>query len=198
MRCKMLAVSIMLVVAGISFIPTHGKADDDESESRIKRGFEIAPVKLNLTEKNRALVGLGSYLVNAVGSCNDCHTTPNYATGGNPFQQQPKQVNVAGYLAGGRLFNPPGVVSRNLTPDKTGLPEGGVMFDVFLRTMRTGFDRIQFHPALSPLLQVMPWPVFQDMTDHDLRAIYEYLKAIPCIEDPPNVPNARPVGTRCK
>ena len=26
----------------------------------------------------------------------------------------------------------------------------------------------------------MPWPAFQDMTDHDIRAIYEYLSAIPC------------------
>lgn len=197
MRGKMAALTIMVVVAGMLISPTRGKADDD-SESRIKQGFAIAPVKLNLIEKNRALVGLGSYLVNAVGSCNDCHTFPNYAVGGNPFQGQPKQVNVAGYMAGGRLFNPPGVVSRNLTPDKTGLPEGGVMFDVFLRTMRTGFDRIQFHPALSPLLQVMPWPVFQDMTDPDLRAVYEYLGAIPCVEDPPNVPNPRPIGTRCK
>jgi hypothetical protein len=197
MRGKMAALTIMVVVAGMLISPTRGKADD-ESESRIKQGFAIAPVKLNLIEKNRALVGLGSYLVNAVGSCNDCHTFPNYAVGGNPFQGQPKQVNVAGYMAGGRLFNPPGVVSRNLTPDKTGLPEGGVMFDVFLRTMRTGFDRIQFHPALSPLLQVMPWPVFQDMTDRDLRAVYEYLSAIPCVEDPPNVPNPRPIGTRCK
>jgi hypothetical protein len=197
MRGKMAALTIMIVVAGMLISPTRGNADD-ESESRIKQGFAIAPVKLNLIEKNRALVGLGSYLVNAVGSCNDCHTFPNYAVGGNPFQGQRKQVNVAGYMAGGRLFNPPGVVSRNLTPDKTGLPEGGVMFDVFLRTMRTGFDRIQFHPALSPLLQVMPWPVFQDMTDHDLRAVYEYLSAIPCVEDPPNVPNPRPIGTRCK
>jgi len=66
-------------------LSARGKADNDESESRIKRGFAIAPVKLNLVEKNRALVGLGSYLVNAVGGCNDCHTNPNYAPGGNPF-----------------------------------------------------------------------------------------------------------------
>jgi hypothetical protein len=37
--------------------------DDDQSEeSRIQRGFEIAPVHLNLEGKNRALVGLGSYI----------------------------------------------------------------------------------------------------------------------------------------
>jgi hypothetical protein len=197
MRCKMLALAIMVVVAGMLIKPTLAKADDDDNESRIRRGFAIAPVKLNLVEKNRALVGLGSYLVNAVGGCNDCHTSPSYAVGGNPFLGQPKKVNVAGYMAGGRSFGP-GIVSRNLTPDKTGLPEGGVMFDVFLRTMRTGFDRVQAHPQISPLLQVMPWPVFQDMTDHDLRAMYEYLSAIPCVEGEPGLPNPRPIGTRCK
>jgi hypothetical protein len=31
------------------------------------------------------------------------------------------------------------------------------------------------------LLQVMPWPVYQTMTDSDLRAIYEYLLAVPPI-----------------
>jgi hypothetical protein len=30
----------------------------------------------------------------------------------------------------------------------------------------------------------MPWPVFHYMTDHQLEAIYEFLKAIPCIEGP--------------
>src|ERR1041384_742666 len=64
------------------------KASDDETESKIQRGVAIAPVPLNLQGKNRALVGLGSYLVNAVGDCNGCHSGPSgeYAAGGNPFQ----------------------------------------------------------------------------------------------------------------
>lgn len=40
-------------------------------------------------------------------------------------------------------------------------------------------------PFDGNLLQIMPWPLFQSMTVHDLRAIYEYLSAIPCIEGPP-------------
>jgi hypothetical protein len=39
---------------------------DDREESLIKWGFQIAPVPLNMVGKNRALVGLGGYLVNAV------------------------------------------------------------------------------------------------------------------------------------
>jgi hypothetical protein len=40
-------------------------------------------------------------------------------------------------------------------------------------------------PFDGELLQIMPWPIFHNMTDHDLRAIYEYLPAIPCIAGPP-------------
>src|SRR5262245_46661214 len=45
----------------------------DTDESRIQRGFDLSPVQLNLQGKNRASVGLGSYIVNAQAGCNDCH-----------------------------------------------------------------------------------------------------------------------------
>jgi hypothetical protein len=154
----------------------------DDEESRIQRGFAIAPVPLNLQGKNRALVGLGSYIVNAQGGCNDCHTHPSYAPGGDPFLGEPKQINAAQYLAGGRQFGP--FTSRNLTPDPTtGLP-ADLTFEQFLEVMRQGTDFDLKHPQISPLLQVMPWPVFGDMTNRDLRAIYEYLRAI--LLDHPN------------
>ena len=37
------------------------------------------------------------------------------------------------------------------------------------------------------LLQVMPWPVFNNMSTQDLYAIYIYLSAIPCITGPAKV-----------
>jgi hypothetical protein len=39
-------------------------------------------------------------------------------------------------------------------------------------------------PFDGDLLQIMPWPIYHNMTDRDLRAIYEYLSAIPCITGP--------------
>jgi hypothetical protein len=144
-------------------------------EERIQRGFAIAPVALNLKGKNVAFVGLGSYIVNAQGGCNDCHTNPPYAPGGDPFQGQPRKVNAARYLAGGMPFGP-GIVSRNITPDANGLP-GGLTFTEFLHVMRTGED--PEHPG--ELLQVMPWPVYGQMRWADLRAVYEYLRAIPSV-----------------
>lgn len=209
-----------IILAGMTYNSRHVRArnDDDQSEeSRIQRGFEIAPVHLNLEGKNRALVGLGSYIVNAQVDCNGCHDagppTEFVVPHGNPYFLSPpfsgtKEINTKTYLAGGRDFGPfgpppqlPHLYSRNLTPDKTGLPEGGHTYEEFVQIMRKGTDFDHLHPncgvpgapappnCLQPpfngdLLQVMPWPIFQDMTDHDLRAIYEYLKAIPCNPGP--------------
>jgi hypothetical protein len=157
-----------------------GNQGGGDDESRVKRGFEIAPVPLNLRGKNRALVGLGSYLVNAVGGCNDCHTNPPYALGGDPHLGQPKVVNGANYLAGGMAFGP--FISRNITPDGTGKP-AGLTREEFIHIIRTGEDdEPPIVPPGNDLLQVMPWPVYQDMSDRDLKAIYEYLTAIPHAE----------------
>jgi len=35
----------------------------------------------------------------------------------------------------------------------------------------------------NDLLQVMPWPVFKNMSDRELAAIYEFLSTLPC-KDP--------------
>ena len=99
-------------------------------DERIDRGFAIAPVPLNLRGKNRAFVGLGSYIVNAQGGCNDCHTNPPYAPGGDPFLGEPRKVNAERYLAGGTPFGP-GLMSANITPDANGLP-AGLTFPEFL------------------------------------------------------------------
>lgn len=185
------------LAAGIVLsVSTSVRANGDEQDgAEVRRGFAIAPVPLNLHGKNRELVGLGSYIVNAQGGCNDCHTNPPYAAGGDPYQGQPKRINAAGYLAGGTSFGP--FVSRNLTPDKSGRPIGGATLAEFVQIIRTGIDLDHAHPQFGPLLQVMPWPVYQSMTDRDLRAIYEYLSAIPCIEGDPGIPGAPTTG-RCR
>jgi hypothetical protein len=36
----------------------------------------------------------------------------------------------------------------------------------------------------------MPWPTFHNMTDHQIEAIYEYLSAIPCINNAFSTPPA--------
>jgi hypothetical protein len=167
--------AISILALGSVVVSAHGD-EGDSDRARIRRGFAIAPVPLNLKKKNLELVGLGSYLVNASGGCNDCHTNPSYAAGGDPFKGEPKKVNAANYLAGGVAFGP--FVSRNLTPESNGQP-AGLTLAQFVKVMRTGIDLDKLHPQFGPLLQVMPWPAYQDLTDHDLAAIYEYLKSIP-------------------
>jgi hypothetical protein len=100
----------------------------------------------------------------------------------------------------------PKILSRNLTPDKSGRPAGGETLAQFMTIMRTGRDPDHQHPrctftnpptpanclpapADGDVLQVMPWPRFQYMTDHQLKAVYEYLSAIPCIEGPTDPKN---------
>jgi hypothetical protein len=79
-----------------------------------------------------------------------------------------------GEVAGGQAFGP--FVSRDITPFEDGKP-AGLTFKEFLHVIRTGED--PHHPG--QVLQVMPWPVYQTMSDDDLRAIYVYLSAIPAI-----------------
>jgi hypothetical protein len=226
-----LNIALVIVLAtGVAAVPLSGYADETGAGSdqdakgersdaaRAEIGYDIAPVPLNLVGRDRFLVGLGSYLVNAAGDCNGCHSAgPNteYARGGNPYFKgnPPQVVNQATYLGGGRMFGSqipgltPSIVSRNLTPDKTGRPEGGRTFPEFRQIMRTGVDLDHLHPnctdptvlssancfpATLPfngdLLQIMPWPAYQNMTDRELRAIYEYLSAIPCLAGPPTGP----------
>jgi hypothetical protein len=185
MMRKAIALSFAAAAVFAAFSMKLSASDDDDEryerleKNRIDRGFDIAPVHLNLEGKRRDLVGLGSYLVNAVGGCNDCHTQPSFAPGGNPYMGQPKKINTKNYLGGGQPFGP--FISRNLTPEEHGLPAGRTFWQ-FKKIMRTGIDLDHLHPQFGPLLQVMPWPDFQDMSDHDLRAIYEYLRAIPHAE----------------
>jgi hypothetical protein len=143
---------------------------DENTESRI--GLAISPVKLNLQNKDVHMVGLGSYIVNAQSACADCHSCPTYAVGHNPYLGQPKQFNPTNYLAGGVPFGP--FISANITPDANGKP-AGLAKGKFVHTIRSGQDP----DGSGQLLQVMPWPTFQSMTDHDLESIYAYLTAIP-------------------
>ena len=143
-----------------------------------------------------------------------------YLAGGSPFGQAvPSSASVGGFPPGsvpssyppaeypidpttGFPYAVPVIISRNLTPDKNGRPEGGRTPEQFKQILRNGtyFDNI--HPTClsdtdpnialgicvpppvdGSKLQVMPWPLFHNMTDHQIEAIYEYLSVIPCIDN---------------
>ena len=187
------------ITSCVAFIATgaHGQQPlDPEILAKIAKGFQLSPVPLNLAGKDSNLVGYGSYLVNAAGDCNGCHSAgpeTQYSAGENPFFSQFPRTNPATYLGGGYDFGAfpgpagpfPHIVSRNLTPDKTGKPIGGDSLQEFLQIMRTGLDPDKLHPTCAGrpdgkclpapfngnLLQIMPWPVYANMTDGDLKAM---------------------------
>ena len=149
------------------------KAKDEKR--RVDQGLEIAPVQLTFRNRDRDLVGLGSYIVNAQAACADCHSCPTYTPGHNPFQGGDGQINPTNYLAGGVPFGP--IISANITPDASGKP-AGLTFEEYLQLIRTGHDP----DDPDEILQVMPWPILRNMTDHDILAIYTYLSSIPHAE----------------
>ena len=175
-----MAVITMLLIGFVQF-PARGQGkgngnQDDREEVAI--GLAIAPVTLDFNKKDRTLVGLGSYYVNGTSDCVGCHTgATGHLGGGVPF---------------GNPADPNTPVSRNLTPDSTGKP-AGLTFTQFKTVLRQGIDFKQLLPDTGDpdLLVVMPWEAYRHGTDRFVEALYEYLKAIPCLEGGPGQPANR-------
>jgi len=222
------SVAVLLALAGLKSRVQRVHADDDrDSDAALAAiGLRIAPSFINIDGKDKTLVGLGSFIVNAQADCNGCHGSDpanEFLPTNNPFYLKPFNspaiFNQATYMNGGQNFGPagpgvvqdtssplyagpglgPNIISRNLTPDYTGLPEGGHDLAQFFIIMRTGHDYDQLHlncgtvvngstvtddcydaPVNGALLQVMPWPKFRHMTDRQLEAIWVYLSTLPC------------------
>jgi hypothetical protein len=63
--------------------------------------------------------------------------------------------------------------ARNLTPDTaTGL--GSWTEAMFIKTIRDGKHQGEGRPLLPP----MPWPMYRNMTDDDLKAVFAYLRSV--------------------
>ncbi|HVH29740.1 MAG TPA: c-type cytochrome [Vicinamibacterales bacterium] len=106
-------------------------------------------------------VNRGRYLV-AIAACADCHT---------PRDQQ-GQVLAGLEFSGGSVFdNPLGrIAASNITPDPSGIPY--YTEDLFVDAMRKGMV------VARPLHPQMPWLLYRNMTDEDLRGIFAFLKTL--------------------
>lgn len=204
----------LVVFTALRLAPQKVHAGEENSDQNlVEIGLRIAPHFIHIEGKDRDLVGLGSFIANAQADCNGCHGSDpanEYLPTNNPFflppNNSPARFNQATYLNGGQNFGPagpgivqnpnsplfggpglgPNIITRNLTPDYTGNPEGGVGLEKFIAIMRRGHDYDHLHPNCGgsvtdncysapvngELLQVMPWPKFRHMTDHQLRAIW--------------------------
>ncbi len=116
----------------------------------------------------------GRYLVSIM-DCTGCHTR-----GALAGQPDPK-----GFLAGSDIgfggpppagaVTDPVVYPPNLTPDpETGL--GSWSDDEILAAVRAGRGKNG-----RPLLAIMPWPAYANLSEEDGRALVAYLRAIPTV-----------------
>jgi hypothetical protein len=119
-------------------------------------------------------VAYGKYLF-TMASCTECHT------------KQDKGTPIEGMeMAGGFEFPlPVGTVrSANLTPDKeTGL--GNWNEEMFVSRFKMYFDSSYVDPQVAPgsFQTVMPWKMYGQMEEDDLKAMFAYLKTIKPIKN---------------
>ena len=139
----------------------------------------------------------GEYLVRTSG-CHDCHTPFTMGPAGpepdmrRALSGHPQEIVITApaelpepWVATANATNtahsgPWGVsFTANLTPD----PETGILEEMteeqFVEALRVGRHLGHGRPLLPP----MPWPVYGQMTDEDLGAIYAYLRQIPPIRN---------------
>jgi mono/diheme cytochrome c family protein len=112
----------------------------------------------------------GSYLVNGVLTCGNCHTPR--AKGG--------VFDMSKQLSGGpQVFDEPAFVVRgsNITPDKeTGI--GSWSEDDIKKALQEGV-----RPNGTPLAPIMPYAFLKILTPRDLDAVVAYLKSIPAVSN---------------
>jgi len=159
--------SVIVYVRSIA--PVHINQPKTELTDDIRKTLQpLSPVD-HVPEPDRSdRVAYGKYLVTA-GHCNDCHTPVDEhsnplpgmdSAGGQPFTgnwgPDPKKLIT--------------VASLNLTPD----PSGISYYDenTFIAALRTGTVKAR------QLSNIMPWAVFRNLSDDDLKAIFAYLQTL--------------------
>ncbi|HMG90945.1 MAG TPA: c-type cytochrome [Chryseolinea sp.] len=144
------------------------------------------------------LIARGKYLVTVAG-CNDCHTPkimtdhgpepdPTRTLSGHNRSEVLPPLEKGASKKGWLIFNmnltafagPWGMsYAANLTPDDTGI--GAWSFENFLTAIRKG--KYKGLEGSRDLLPPMPWQMYRNMTDDDLKAVFSYLKSLPPVNN---------------
>lgn len=114
------------------------------------------------------MVKYGAYMVNSA-ACMDCHTP----------MENGKYV-MSKLFSGGFAFNMGSfkVNSGNITPDSaTGI--GKWTETMFLEKFKSYRDKSLYATNPGKINSIMPWSLFANMDDFDIKAIYRYLRTIP-------------------
>jgi mono/diheme cytochrome c family protein len=157
------------------------------------------PAEQKAGKAKKSQVERGKYLVSIIG-CNDCHSPKIFTKmgpipdttrllSGHPSTEKLADVpagllgpNAWGAVTNGHLtawVGPWGTsFTRNLTPDMTtGI--GSWTPEIFMKAIRTGKDMGEGRDILPP----MPWQMYRNMTDDDLKAVFAYLQSLPPIDN---------------
>jgi Cytochrome c len=154
---------------------------------------------------NDSLVKRGSYLVNAIG-CDDCHSPktmgahgpeiiPEQRFGGYPSGRPLAKVDTnviknGWVMLGPDLTNAVGPwgmsFAANISSDETGI--GTWSEKQFFKVLREG--KFKGLDGSRDLLPPMPWFVYKNMTDDDIRSIFAFLKSTRPVSN--IVPAAKP------
>jgi cytochrome c553 len=157
-----------------------------------------APPPPTAQQTQATRVERGRYLVNAMG-CDDCHTPfkmgPNgpepdmsRRLSGHPEDMKvttPPKLSepwmVAATATSTAWAGPWGIsYSANLTSDpNTGIGQEAWTEENFVKAIREGKHMGTSRPILPP----MPWPVFRNLNDEDLKSIYAFLRTVPPINN---------------
>ena len=135
----------------------------------IAKSLQPMPPAPSVAEPDKSdRVTYGKYLVNA-GHCAACHTPTDDQ--GDPL---PGMDFSGGQILTGYWGPDPKklitVASLNLTPCASGL--GYFDEKMFVDAIRTGTVKAR------PLALIMPWSLFRNMNDDDLKAIFAYLRTL--------------------
>ncbi|HET6768203.1 MAG TPA: diheme cytochrome c-553 [Chitinophagaceae bacterium] len=191
--------TVFLNVAAITVIAVAFVACSDSSASEKKRSRAMTE-----TEK----IQRGAYLVNAIG-CDDCHSPKKITATG--FEIIP-ELRLSGYqsanaspkadsnvvkqgwlLFGSDLTTAVGPwgqsFAANLTSDATGI--GNWKEEQFIKALREG--KYKGLDNTRPLLPPMPWFVYKNLNDDDLKSIFAFLKSTAPVKNV--VPAPKPLNT---
>jgi hypothetical protein len=145
-----------------------------------------------------SLIKRGSYLVNSMG-CDDCHSPKKFGPkgpeldmehrfAGYPANSPESKTNTSVMKDGWILFAMDGTsavgpwgqsYAANISSDATGI--GNWTEEQFIRALREGKSKGMKEGR--PLLPPMPWFMYKNMNDTDLRSIFAYLKTSKPVEN---------------
>lgn len=190
MRTKVSAIIIAAVAVTVSVISCNSKEENKTTAQAIS---------------NDSLVKRGFYLVNAMG-CDDCHSPkkmgqhgpeviPELRFSGYPSDRPVGKVDSSVIKNGWTLFGPdftnavgPWGVSfaANISSDETGI--GTWSEAQFLTAIRKG--KYKGLEGSRDLLPPMPWFMYRNLSDSDLRAVFAFLKSTPPVKNMVPAPKA--------